>query len=137
MPHKAHHGHVTVIPYSWGTFTPGAVTTNVRVGIPYNCKVMEISLSTASSAGGASRPTVQITDGANNLLSGSATLTSGGTVVLTPTSSPSLVAAQRVRVRGNELQIQVTTVASEAVVGFVCLIHVRADSHVPVSPADE
>lgn len=138
MPHRAHHGHVAIIPFTAGEMTPGAVTTTITVPIPYNCRIMELSISAASSAGGAARATINVTDGTNNIISSTLTLNGGATAAIyTPTSSPGLVAAQRTRLRGQSLVILLLTVASEKVTGLAVHCHVRVDSHVPVSPADE
>lgn len=110
--------------------TPGAVTTTFRLSLPQACRVMEIGIGTNSSAGGASRPTMQITDGTNNLLSGAVTFVSAGAVTVTPTSSPSLVAAQRSRAKGDILQFQITTVAAEAVAGCSISVALWVRDHV-------
>ncbi len=109
----------------------GAVT------LPCDCRVMEISINTTSSAGGASRATVMVTDGTNDLLSGDVTVASGDDVVVTPTSSPSLVAAQRTRSKGDRLQIDVATVASEAVADLNVTITVATRNHVVALEADD
>ena len=119
------------------TATPGAVTSITRISIPGAWRLMEVSLSNQSSAGGVSRPTVQITDGTNNLFSGSATLVTADDVVITPTSSPSLVAAQRTRAKGDLLRIQTTTVASEAVAGYSVILTFNAIGHVVALAAND
>ncbi len=110
--------------------TPGAVTITKRVQLPYACKVMEVGIACQSSAGGASRPTIQITDGTNNLLSGAVSVVTAGAVAVTPTSTPSLVAAQRSRAKGDILQVQTTWVATEATVGLTAAITVAVTGHV-------
>jgi hypothetical protein len=125
-------GAYAVIDAEWGvtSITPGAVTTTMKRLVPADFRVSQIDIATVSSAGGASRPTLQVTDGTNNLLSGSLSATSNGVASATPTSSPSLVAAQRSRTKADTLQIQVTTVASEAVVGLAVKIHGFYVNHV-------
>jgi len=117
--------------------TPGAATITHRLQIPFACRLLEVGIACQSSAGGASRPTVQITDGANNLFSGAVSVVSAGAVAVTPTSSPSLVAAQRTRVKGDQLQIQVTWVATEATVGLVITPVFATRGHVVALAAND
>jgi hypothetical protein len=80
---------------------------------------------------------VQITDGTNNLFSGAVSVVSAGAVAVTPTSSPSLVAAQRTRAKGDILQIAVTFVATEAVQGLVITPVFATRGHVVALAAND
>jgi hypothetical protein len=119
--------------------TPGAVTDGEfgRIVLPFACRIMEIGLACASSASGASRPTVQITDGTNDLISADTAIVSAGTKVVTPTSTQKLVAAQRTRAKGDVLVFTMTTVASEVIKGLTATITVRVDGHVVALATDD
>lgn len=131
-------GAYSPIVVEWGAVstTPGAVTTTSRRKLPSDWRLSRVDLSTISSAGGASRPTLQITDGTNNLLSGALSAVSNGVATADATTSPSLVAAQRERVKNDILQIQVTTVAAEAVVGLSVTLHGYTRGHPYARPSD-
>lgn len=117
--------------------TPGAATITHRLQIPFACRLMEVGIACQSSAGGASRPTVQITDGTNNLFSAIVSVVSAGAVAVTPTSAQSLVAAQRTRAKGDILQIQVTWVATEATQGLVITPVFSTRGHVVALAAND
>lgn len=127
---------ITFAPFG-ASATPGGVTSTFFIPLNYNCRVMEVSIACTSSAGGVSRPTVQITDGVNNLFSGSATVVSAGEIGVTPTSSPSLVAAQRTRVDADILRLSITTVASELVTGMVINITLWVQDHAVADEAND
>ena len=134
-PAKGGYVWITLTPFG-PTATPGAVTTVHRFGVPQGFRIQRVMLGTASSAGGASRPTVAIDDGTNNLFSGTVSLISSAVVTVTPTSSPSLVAAERDFAQGDTLLLRTTTVASEAVAGYTVMICGYVTDHA-VSPGPQ
>ena len=128
----------TLTPFA-ASATPGGVTTTFRLSLPFDCRVQEVSVATQSSSGGAARPSLQITDGTNNLLAGTAFgFTSAGASVATPTSTAgTLVAAQRNRLKGDILQFAITSLASEAIVGCTIALTVQVTGFVAASEADD
>jgi len=114
--------------------------TDLEVGaiaLPCDCRVMEVAVSTTSSAGGASRATFQLTDGTNDLISADPLVVTASSQVITPTSTQSLVAAQRTRSKGDRLQLDVTTVASEVVADLNVAITVYVRNHVVALEAND
>ena len=119
--------------------TPGAVTTVRRIGIPFDCRLMQIDVSCASSSGGASRPTVAFADAAgNNLLSATnVSAVTADTVSVTPTSATSLVAAERELPKGDEIVLTTTFVATEAVVGLDVYVTLHVKGHAVADKAND
>jgi len=127
---------LTLIGVNPAATAPGAVTLTLRHKLAQAIRVDEVSFTTAASSGGASRPTVQITDGTNNLFSASTlNVAAAGAVSVTPTSAVSLVAAQRTRAKGDILQIQVTFVAAEITSGLTCSINGHSLAHAVATAA--
>lgn len=116
--------------------TVAASQTDLEIGavtLPFACRVQEISASCTTSTGGASRGTFQLTDGTNDLLASDPVLVSAGDVVLDASSTPALVSGQRTRVRGDRIQVDLTTVSSEVVTALTVTITVLVDSTVNTS----
>lgn len=120
--------------------TVAAGQTDLEVGaiaLPYACRVMEISCSCTTSTGGASRGTFQVTDGTNDLIDADPLLVTASSQVITPTSTQALVPAQRTRAKGDRLQLDMTTVASEVVTALTCQITVAVTGHVVAAEAND
>ena len=114
-----------------------AFCTEVSVEHGADFEIDSITLSCTSSAGGASRGTVQITDGTNDIIASDVTLVSGGGVVIDRDTTPALVAAQRARTKSDRLQVDVTTVASEVVTDLVVVISGHHTGHFDTAAQDE
>lgn len=111
--------------------TVAAAQTDLEIGavtLPFACRVQEISANCTTSAGGATRGTFQITDGTNDLIDTDPVLVSAGDVVLDASSTPALTTAQRTRARGDRLQVDITTPASEVITVLNVTITVIVDS---------
>lgn len=123
-----------------GINTVAAAQTDLEIGAwecPFDAfRVEEISLSCTTSTGGASRGTVQVTDGTNDLLTADTLLVSGGSATVNAAST-GLVEAQRDRVKGDRLQVDATTPASEVVTALNVCITGYAQGHVQADPADD
>ncbi len=101
-----------------------------EINLPFACRVHAISLGCSSSTGGASRGTIQITDGTNDLIASDALLTTADSILLDAASSPALVTAQRTRAKSDKLHVFATTVASEVVDDLVVSIVVASTDQV-------
>ena len=101
-----------------------------EINLPFACRVHAISLGCSSSTGGASRGTIQITDGTNDLIASDALLTTADSILIDAASSPALVAAQRTRTRLDKLHVFVTTVASEVVDDLVVVMFVASTDQI-------
>ena len=122
-----------------GINTVAAAQTDLEIGavkLPADLKIEEISLSCTTSTGGATRGTIQVTDGTNDLLTADTLLVSAGSAVVNATST-GLVEAQRARSKGDRLQVDVTTPASEVITALNVLITGHLRGHVQTLPADD
>lgn len=122
-----------------GINTVAAAQTDLEVGaikLPFACRVMAVSASCTTSTGGATRGTFQVTDGTNDLLTSDTLLVSAGSAEVTGAST-GLVAAQRTRSKGDRLQVDVTTPASEVVTALNVAITVAVHGHVNADSAND
>ena len=110
--------------FNIGINTVAAAQTDLEVGavvLPFAFKVTEVGLSCTTSTGGATRGTIQITDGTNDLLTADTLVVSAGSARISALST-GLVAAQRVRAAADRLQVDVTTPASEVITALNVVI---------------
>ena len=88
--------------------------------IPFPCRVQEIIFSNVSTSGGSGRPSFQLLNvtQSEDLIASDPDLVSNDSVHITPTSTPAL--QNRDLAKGDEIDLQLTAVASEVSVALRC-----------------